>query len=123
VKKKKGLGMFQHSSTARKYAIPGLLFFLIFGYFLPLYAATCPAYDALVGGPQQIRFLPGQKGIVFSMYGAPGELDTFRELVEVMRKEGLGNGFDPVPGAVSFSAARHQLYRRDWLAPGRVSRR
>lgn len=90
--------MFQHSSASGKYAIPGLLFLWICSAVGPLYAAPYPAYDVLAGGPHQIRLLPGQDGVVFPMYGAPGELDMFRELVEVMRKEGLGNGFDPGPG-------------------------
>jgi hypothetical protein len=35
---------------------------------------------------------------VFSLYGAPGDLSAVRQLVEVMRRESLGNGFDPGPG-------------------------
>lgn len=56
------------------------------------------AYDTLATGPQQVRLLPGQDAVVFTMYGTPGELERFRELVEVMRTEGLGDGFDPGPG-------------------------
>lgn len=59
---------------------------------------TYPAYEALVGGPQQVRLLPGEEGVVFTMYGAPGDLEKLRELVDVMRREKLGNGFDPGPG-------------------------
>ncbi len=37
------------------------------------------------------------------MYGAPGELEKMRQIVQVMREQGLGNGFDPgpTPGAGS----------------------
>ena len=45
----------------------------------------------------QVQLLPGQHGVVFSMYGAPGEMDKLRQLVQVMREQKLGNGFDPGP--------------------------
>jgi hypothetical protein len=56
-----------------------------------------PGFDALARGAQQLRLLPGQTNIVFSMYGVPGELAKLRELVAVMRVQHLGNGFDPGP--------------------------
>jgi acetyl esterase/lipase len=56
-----------------------------------------PKFATLAGGPQQVRLLPGQHGVVFSMYGAPGDLTQLRQLVGVMRDEPLGNGFDPGP--------------------------
>ena len=31
------------------------------------------------------------------MYGTPGELDPLKGLVDVMRREHMGNGFDPGP--------------------------
>ncbi len=34
------------------------------------------------------------------MYGAPGELEKMRQMVGVMREQGLGNGFDPGPTPV-----------------------
>ena len=37
----------------------------------------------------------GLTNFVFSMYGAPGEVDKLRQLVGVMREQHLGNGFDP----------------------------
>ena len=55
-------------------------------------------YRALAEGPQGVRLLPGQSNVVFSMYGAPGELERLRQLVAVMREQKLGNGFDPGPG-------------------------
>jgi hypothetical protein len=57
-----------------------------------------PGWAELAGGPWQVRLLPGQGGVVFSMYGAPGEPEKLRSLVEAMRSLHLGNGFDPGPG-------------------------
>lgn len=48
--------------------------------------------------------LPGQDGFVFTMYSCPGDLEGLRELVEVMKTEGLGNGFDPGPPAYAAAA-------------------
>jgi hypothetical protein len=45
----------------------------------------------------QVRPLPGQSAFVFTIYGAPAELEPLRQLVQVMRKQQLGNGFDPGP--------------------------
>src|SRR5215472_7021946 len=57
-----------------------------------------PTFGSLAEGVQRVRPLPGQREFVFSMYGAPGELEPLRQLVEVMREQKLGNGFDPGPG-------------------------
>ena len=57
-----------------------------------------PNFGALAEGVQGVRLLPGQREFVFSMYGAPGELEPLRQLVRVMREQKLGNGFDPGPG-------------------------
>jgi hypothetical protein len=64
----------------------------------PVSTPAFPDDEALANGPQQVRLLPGQSAFVFSMYGAPGGLGRLRELVGVMREQGLGNGFDPGPG-------------------------
>ena len=45
-----------------------------------------------------LRSLPGHSGCAFTMYGVPGELATLEQLIAVMQKEKLGNGFDPGPG-------------------------
>jgi len=45
-----------------------------------------------------LPLLPGQPEFVFSMYGAPGDLEQLKQLVAVMREKKLGNGFDPGPG-------------------------
>ncbi|MCY2953637.1 MAG: hypothetical protein NTU53_16910 [Planctomycetota bacterium] len=52
---------------------------------------------ALVPANFQVRPLPGHPAFVFSMYGTPAELETLRSLVQVMRNQQLGNGFDPGP--------------------------
>ncbi len=57
-----------------------------------------PDFRTLAEGPQQVRLLPGQHDFVLSMYGAPGDLETLRQLVGVMRERRIGNGFDPGPG-------------------------
>jgi len=62
-------------------------------------AGSFPSFGTLASGPQQVRLLPGQREVVFSMYGAPGELEPLRQLASVMREQKLGNGFDPGPGA------------------------
>ena len=61
-------------------------------------ASPIPSYASLTNGAQRVQLIPGQDGVVFTLYGAPGELAPLREVVEVMRREHLGNGFDPGPG-------------------------
>ncbi len=56
-----------------------------------------PDFDALARGPQRVYLLPGQSDAVFSMYGAPSDLEKIEQLVAVMREQGLGNAFDPGP--------------------------
>jgi hypothetical protein len=57
-----------------------------------------PDYDTLARGVHQVRRLPGANEFVFTLYGVPADLETVRQLLEVMRTRGLGNGFDPGPG-------------------------
>jgi hypothetical protein len=45
----------------------------------------------------QPRLLSGQDKFTFTMYGCPGQLESLKELVRIMREKGLGNGFDPGP--------------------------
>jgi len=54
-----------------------------------------PSYEHLSAGALRVQLLPGLTNFVFSMYGAPGEVDKLRQLVGVMREQHLGNGFDP----------------------------
>ncbi len=56
-----------------------------------------PEFEVLARGAQQVRLLPGQKEFVFTLYGAPGDLNHIRQLVMVLREQHLGNGFDPGP--------------------------
>src|SRR5207245_2563648 len=58
-----------------------------------------PNYKMLADGPWQPRLLPGQREFVFTMYGAPSELEPLRHLVTLMQEQKLGNGFDPGPAA------------------------
>ncbi len=66
-------------------------------------ATTFPNTAALEKGPWKVTLLPGQPGFVFTMYGCPGELDKLKQMVGVMRDQGLGNGFDPGPTACAAS--------------------
>ncbi len=45
----------------------------------------------------EVRPLPGHSAFVFPIYGAPAELEPLKQLVQVMRDQHLGNGFDPGP--------------------------
>jgi hypothetical protein len=49
-----------------------------------------------LGAPLPTNFrvapLPGHPEFVFTMYGAPGELEPLKQLVQVMREQRLGNG-------------------------------
>jgi len=57
-----------------------------------------PSYRTMTNGVQCVQLLPGQSNFVFSMYGVPGDLNGLKQLAEVMRRQNLGNGFDPGPG-------------------------
>lgn len=48
--------------------------------------------------------LPGQSEFVFTMYSCPADLPGLQELVGMMQREGLGNGFDPGPAAHASAA-------------------
>jgi hypothetical protein len=45
----------------------------------------------------KVQPFPGHPAFVFTIYGAPAELEPLKQLVEVMRDQQLGNGFDPGP--------------------------
>ena len=45
------------------------------------------------------RLLPAQQGVVFSLYGMPGDPVQLESLIAFMKEKHLGNGFDPGPGA------------------------
>ena len=70
-----------------------------------------PEFSQLAAGSQQVRLLSGQEGCVFTLYGTPGDLDQLKQVVSVMRQQGLGNGFDPGPAV---RAASKPLF--DYLA-------
>jgi hypothetical protein len=56
-------------------------------------------YSTLARGIWKPVLLPGQRGFVFTIYGAPSELGALRKVVSVMQEKDLGNGFDPGPAA------------------------
>lgn len=60
---------------------------------------SLPNYEVLAAGVWKPRDIPNAKGFVFAMYGIPGDLDQVRDLVAVMKRDHLGNGFDPGPAA------------------------
>lgn len=61
-------------------------------------AATAPTFEALNQGPLRLRPMPGTQGFSFSLYGAPGDLNSVRELTGVLQREHLANAWDPGPG-------------------------
>ena len=71
---------------------------LVFGLGVWMKAPAAPA-DFSRPSPLlfQITPLPGQSNIVFTLYGAPADLNSVKQLVALMREEHLGNGFDPGP--------------------------
>ena len=58
-----------------------------------------PDYQTLADNGQKIELLPGCDSFVFTLYGAPGELGKLQALAEVMKRNQLGNGFDPGPAS------------------------
>ena len=81
-----------------------MIYLSLLALIVGLCAADCaaivfPKYDSLACSPWQVRLLPGQRDVVFSMYGTPGEVETLRQLIAVMREQNLGNGFDPGPAS------------------------
>jgi hypothetical protein len=76
-----------------------LLAIIVSSFNIRAAADRSPDYVALANGPWQPRLLPRQRGFVFTMYGAPSELDSLRRMVTIMQEKDLGNGFDPGPAA------------------------
>jgi hypothetical protein len=54
-------------------------------------------FAAPIAANHQLQLLPGQQAFVFTLYGAPAELEPLKQLVQVMKDQHLGNGFDPGP--------------------------
>lgn len=69
-----------------------------------LFAALAQTPTHEVPAAWQPVLLPGQSNFVFTMYSCPGDLKGLQELVGVMQREQLGNGFDPGPAAHASSA-------------------
>ena len=77
---------------------------------LCLFLGLCCCCTTAVNGPPgqvdftrpipasfQVKPLPGQSAFVLTLYGAPGELEPLKQLVQVIQGQHLGNGFDPGP--------------------------
>ncbi len=75
------------------------------------YAARFPSYEDLSSGPMQVTLLPGCDNFTFTMYGCPAELESVKQLVETMKRERLGNGFDPGPGVGPSARATYEYLR------------
>src|SRR5262249_1973289 len=76
-----------------------LIALIVGGVTVQVTAGSFPAFKVLTNGPWRVQLLPGQSEFVFTMYGAPAELEPLRHLVAVMQEQKLGNGFDPGPAA------------------------
>ena len=98
-----GNGMSVSSPNALVRLVPCLMGFVLLLLSSPSRATAQTQDLAPIEPPKawHLRLLPGQPGRVFSMYGCPGELDQVKSLVAFMEDTGLGNGFDPGPGAVA----------------------
>ncbi len=55
------------------------------------------------------QLLPGHEEFVFTLYGTPGEPERLRQLIGVLRRERLANGFDPGPAARAGSRALFEV--------------
>ena len=64
-----------------------------------------PSFEDLSKRSSRVRGLTDSSDFIFSLYGSPGDLVTVRQLVETMRSQELGNGFDPGPGTQPNSKA------------------
>ena len=76
-----------------------LLLFVAFFITGALEAGAFPDYTTLASSAWQPVLLPGQRGFVFTIYGAPSDISALRRVVSVMQEKDLGNGFDPGPAA------------------------
>ena len=61
------------------------------------HGAATDGFNAPLPAAFQVCPLPGQSNFVFTLYGTPGGLEELKQLVQVMRDQQLGNGFDPGP--------------------------
>lgn len=94
-----GAGMIPSSCRSRLRMLLGLpaVFVLMAGLSLAA-ADRFPEYSQLQEGPMRVRSMPGTQRFCFSLYGAPGDLRTVRELTEVLQRQHLANAWDPGPG-------------------------
>ncbi|MCH8194275.1 MAG: hypothetical protein IIA65_09710 [Planctomycetes bacterium] len=86
---------------------------VLLGLLLDVFCTAAQAQGiSLIEPPDvwQVKRLPGQTGRVFSLYGCPGNPDEVKRLIVRMKKEGLGNGFDPGPTTVAANAALYRYF-------------
>ncbi|NQV35886.1 MAG: hypothetical protein HQ515_24560, partial [Phycisphaeraceae bacterium] len=102
--------------------ISSLASHIILTLFILGIASPCQALDWHDAAPSDIwnvRLLPGQTSRVFTLYGCPGDLAQVKRLIAVMKKEGLGNGFDPGPASVAGNANLFAYFARiNWPVVG-----
>ena len=70
-----------------------------------------PSYETIRTSRLALPFLPGQDVFTFTLYGAPADAPSLRELVATMKRESLGNGFDPGPGLTPLHKEAFELLR------------
>lgn len=80
-----------------------------------------PTLRALEAGPWRVRPL-GDHDFTFSIYGCPAQIESIRALVETMKSEDLGNGFDPGPAVVLSHRPLYEYLREvGWPVVGYAS--
>lgn len=84
-------------------------------YLACLAASLCGAPQWSVPERWKPLRVTGQDGVVFSFYGAPASTAALEELVAVLQREGLANGFDPAPSPYPESAEAYRyLAKLGW---------
>jgi hypothetical protein len=79
-------------------AIPSVILLMAFTGCHMAEPQSAPAgFNEPLPADFRVLLLPGQTSVVFSMYGTPGGIDNLKQLVQTMREQSLGNGFDPAP--------------------------
>lgn len=81
-----------------------------------------PTRRELDAGPWRARHLPPHRGVTLALGGCPADLESLRALIDAMRSEGVGNGFDPGPGVDVSHRPLYELLREvGWPVVGYAS--
>lgn len=80
-----------------------------------------PTYESLAHGLQRVQLLTGQRGFVFTLYGAPADLAAMRDLVEVMKAQRSATDLIPAPRRVR-PRARSSISSLPWAGRSCVIR-